>query len=136
MKSVTRELIEIYRQRKIDWMGYDIRSINDLTYHHIIKREHGGPFTLDNGALLRGDTSHEYLHIIEHKDLDMYVYINKILQEINDQRYKPTKEQLLQIRDVLLQFEREHDHDLNSKGKLLIRRRYVDGREKNFIGKH
>lgn len=132
MKEVTRELITMFKPRHIDWMGYDIRSINDLNYHHIIKREHGGPFTIDNGALLRGDTSHEYLHIIEDRDLDMYVYINKILKDINEQRFKPTREQLLQIRDVLLSFEREHDHDTNSKGKLLIKRKYVDGRHRNL----
>lgn len=129
MKAVTRELIRIYNQRKIDWMGYDIRTINDLTYHHIQKKEHGGPFTLKNGALLRGNTSHEYLHIIESRDLDMYKYINNVLRAINDQGYKPTKEQLLRIRDVLLQFEREHDRDLNSQGKLLIRKKYISGRD-------
>lgn len=132
MKAVTRELIRIYNQRKIDWMGYDIRSIKDLTYHHIQKKEHGGPFTLDNGALLRGDTSHEYLHIIETRDLDMYNYINQILKAINEQEFKPTREQLLQIRDVLLSFEREHDHDVNSQGKLLIKRRYVNGRHRSL----
>ena len=132
MKTVTRELIRIYNQRKIDWMGYDIRNIHDLTYHHIQKKEHGGPFTLDNGALLRGDTSHEYLHIIETRDLDMYVYINNILKAINDQRFKPTREQLLQIRDVLTQFEREHDRDENSQGKLLIKKRYINGRHKSL----
>ena len=119
MKGITREMIRIYKPKGIDWMGYDINSIRDLTYHHIQKKEHGGPFTLDNGALLRGDTSHEYLHIIEYKDLDMYLYINNILKQINDQRARPTKQQLLAIRDVLLQFEREHDTETNSKGETL-----------------
>lgn len=128
MKSVTRELINIYKPKGIDWMGYDIRTIHDLTYHHIQKKEDGGPFTLDNGALLRGDTSHEYLHIIETRDLDMYIYINKILKAINEQGYRPSREQLLLIRDVLLSFEREHDRDENSKGKLLIKTRYIKGR--------
>lgn len=128
MKSVTRELINIYKPKGIDWMGYDIRTIHDLTYHHIQKKEDGGPFTLDNGALLHGDTSHEYLHIIETRDLDMYIYINKILKAINEQGYRPSREQLLLIRDVLLSFEREHDRDENSKGKLLIKTRYIKGR--------
>ena len=128
MKEITREMIRVYKPKGIDWMGYDINSIRDLTYHHIQKKEHGGPFTLDNGALLRGDTSHEYLHIIEYKDLDMYLYINNILKQINDQRARPTKQQLLAIRDVLLQFEREHDTETNSKGKLLIKQRYIKNR--------
>ena len=128
MKEITREMIRIYKPKGIDWMGYDINSIRDLTYHHIQKREHGGPLTLDNGALLRGNTSHEYLHIIEYKDLDMYIYINNILKQINDQQARPTKQQLLAIRDVLLQFEREHDTDTNAKGKLLIKQRYIKNR--------
>ena len=128
MKGITREMIRIYKPKGIDWMGYDINSIRDLTYHHIQKKEHGGPFTFDNGALLRGDTSHEYLHIIEYNDLDMYLYINNILKQINDQRARPTKQQLLAIRDVLLQFEREHDTETNSKGKLLIKQQYIKNR--------
>ena len=83
MKAITRELIYLYHPRQIDWMGYELRSITDLTYHHIQKREDGGRLTLDNGALLRGDTAHEYLHIIETRDLDMYVYINNLLKTVN-----------------------------------------------------
>lgn len=128
MKEITRELIRIYKPKGIDWMGYNIHTIRDLTYHHIQKKEDGGPFTLDNGALLRGDTSHEYLHIIETRDMDMYIYINNILKMINTQGYRPTKEQLLLIKDVLLQFEREHCSDRNSKGKVLIKTKYIEGR--------
>lgn len=130
MKQITRDMVKIYRTRKIDWMGYKLNTINDLSYHHIWKKEDGGPFTYDNGALLRADTAHEYLHIIETKDLDMYIYINKVLKMINSQQCQPTKEQLLSIREVLLQFEREHCSDTNSKGKSLIRTRYIEGRGK------
>ena len=81
MKAITRELIYLYHPRQIDWMGYELRSITDLTYHHIQKREDGGRLTLDNGALLRGDTAHEYLHIIESKD---FPSLRKILFKTND----------------------------------------------------
>lgn len=128
MREITREMIRIYKPKGIDWMGYALQRNDQLSYHHIIKREHGGPLTLDNGALLRQDTSHEYLHIIEYKDLDMYIYINKVLKQINTQGYRPTKEELLAIRSVLLQFEREHCSDVNSKGKSLIKRKYIEGR--------
>lgn len=130
MKTITRELIYLYRPRHIDWMGYELRSINDLTYHHIQKRADGGNLTLDNGALLRGDTAHEYLHIIENKDLDMYVYINNLLKNVNTQGYAPTKRQLLAVRAILEQFEREHCSDKTSKGKPLIRTKYIEGRKK------
>lgn len=130
MKPVTHEMIRIYHPKDIDWMGYELRSIKDLTYHHIIKRENGGLLTLDNGALLRGDTAHEYLHIIECKDLDMYIYINNLLKNINTQGYNPTKRQLLAIRAILEQFEREHCSDRTSKGRPLIRTKYIEGRKK------
>lgn len=130
MKELTRQMARAYRTRKNDWMGYDINSITQLSYHHIQKKEDGGPFSWDNGALLRRDTSHEYLHVIEYKDLDIYLYINKILKIINTQGYQPTREELMVIRDVLLQFEREHCADRNSKGKALIKTKYIEGRRK------
>lgn len=128
MKGLTRAMAKEYRTRGNDWMGYTIQSINQLSYHHIQKKEDGGPFTWDNGALLRRDTAHEYLHIIEYKDLEIYDYINGILKQINTQGYKPTKEELIAIRDVLLSFEREHCSDRNSKGRILIKSKYIEGR--------
>lgn len=130
MKELTRQMARAYRTRGNDWMGYNIDSITQLSYHHIQKKEDGGPFTWDNGALLRRDTAHEYLHIIEYKDLEIYDYINEILKQINTQGYKPTKEELIAIRDVLLSFEREHCSDRNSKGKILIKNKYIEGRRK------
>lgn len=128
MKGLTRAMAKEYRTRGNDWMGYTIQSINQLSYHHIQKKEDGGPFTWDNGALLRRDTAHEYLHIIEYKDLEIYNYINGILKQINTQGYQPTREELIAIRNVLLSFEREHCSDRNSKGKILIKSKYIEGR--------
>ena len=128
MKGLTRAMAKEYRTRGNDWMGYTIQSINQLSYHHIQKKEDGGPFTWDNGALLRRDTAHEYLHIIEYKDLEIYDYINGILKQINTQGYQPTREELIAIRNVLLSFEREHCSDRNSKGKILIKSKYIEGK--------
>lgn len=128
MKDVTRELIRIYEPKEIDWMGYQYLNNNQLSFHHIQKKEHGGLYIINNGALLRRDTSHEYLHIIEYKDLDMYIYINNILQSINDQGFKPTKRQLLAIKAILEQFEREHINDKTKKGKRLIKNKYIEDR--------
>jgi hypothetical protein len=111
-------------------MGYTYRTINDLSYHHIIKKCDGGPKTIENGALLVKDTSHPYLHIIEEREYDMYVYINAILKEINNQQRPPTKEQLIAMRDVLLEFERIHEYDRNSDGGQLIKQRYLTRRIK------
>lgn len=130
MREVTRELIRIYKPSDIDWMGYSIDHTQQLNFHHIEKREHGGLYTIDNGALLRGDTAHEYLHVIEYKDLDMYIFINNLLKNINSQGFKPTRNQLLAIKSVLEQFEREHCSDTNAKGKQLVKTKYIEGRKK------
>lgn len=130
MNRLTKELIEYYKPEGIDWMGYDVFKIQDFTFHHLIKKSDGGLYTFDNGALLNGKTSHPYLHLIEVKDFDMYSYINNLLKNINTQRFKPTKNQLLAIRAVLEQFEREHCSDRTRKGAMLIKTKYVEGRRK------
>ena len=128
VSQIVKDMRTIYRIKHYDFMGYTFRTVDDLSYHHIIKQCDGGPKTIDNGALLTKDTAHPYLHIIEDRDLDMYVYINKILKQINSQHSQPTMSQLRAIREVLLEFEREHCADRNSNGKLLIKQKYIDRR--------
>ena len=130
MKAITAELIRIYQPDDIDWMGYYTLCKDDFSFHHIIKKCDGGPYHIDNGALLNRDTAHPYLHLIEVKDLDMFDYINKILKDINTQRYSPTKKQLLAIRSVLESFEREHCSDRTKRGKILLKAKYIEGRKK------
>jgi hypothetical protein len=64
------------------------------------------------------------LHTIEYYDLDKYVFINKILKDINTQRYMPTIEQLKQIDYVLKEFEEEHEDEVSTRGKVLIKDEY------------
>ena len=104
-------------------MGYTLDRT--ASFHHIIKREHGGKETIENGAVLN-KTAHEYLHIIEYKDIGTYIAINKILEIINDQKDRPTKEQYQIISKLLGMFEEEHKHDKTSKNKTLIKHKYLD----------
>lgn len=99
-------------------MGYTLDK--DATYHHIVKKCDGGEETIENGAVLN-PYAHEYLHIIEYKDIETYIAINKILKIINSQKDKPNVEQLKIISTLLSMFESEHTKDKNSKGKTLIR---------------
>lgn len=123
MKNITREMIKIYNLDMLCFMGYTLDRT--ASYHHIIKREHGGKETIENGAVLN-KTAHEYLHIIEYKDYDTFIAINKILKIINNQRDKPTKEQLQIISKLLSMFEEEHKHDKTSKNKRLIKHQYLE----------
>lgn len=68
--------------------------------------------------------SHQYLHLIECKDIETYNAINKIFEYINQQRYEPTSEQREILEFLLQKFEYEHRWDKNSKGKLLIKQKY------------
>jgi hypothetical protein len=121
MDATLKTLINIYNMNDIDWMGYKLQE--RFSYHHIIKRCHGGERTFNNGAVLY-ISSHSYLHTIEYYDLQKYIFINNILKDINTQRYMPTKEQLKQIDYILRQFENEHDSEISTRGKMLIKDEY------------
>ena len=130
MKEITREMIKKLQLNKLgyDMMGYLFTNINQLSYHHLIlAKRYGGKMTFENGAILKQKTSHDYLHIIEKKDTEIFYLITSELIDENIKR-KVDIENLRKIRDLLLYFEREHDHDYTKKGKLLIKREYVEGR--------
>lgn len=126
MKHLVIEMKHIWRVRNIDWMGYALNRGDSLSFHHIVKKADHGKFEINNGALLNNNSSHPYLHLIETKDLDLYIYLNNLLQNINSQREFPSKQQLLAIDAILRQFEREHCSDKNFKGKLLIKNEFYD----------
>lgn len=126
MKAVTREMLKIYKPlSEMDWMNYKIVRKEDLTFHHIQKREDFGKETIENGCLLLKH-SHQYLHLIEYKDERTYDAINKIFKYINQQRHEPTREQREIIEFMLREFESVHRWDKNSKGKILIKYKYRD----------
>lgn len=129
MNRVTKEMLKIYKPLShLDWMNYTLVK-KDITYHHIQKHENGGKRTIENGALLM-PVAHQYLHLIECKDNDTYVAINKIFKYVNEQRYEPTREQREIVEYLLREFESVHRWDKGSKGKLLLQRKYL---ERDFI---
>lgn len=128
MRKITKLMIEEYNLKNIDMMGYVFKR-NEATYHHlIIPKRLGGEESIENGAILNGNTSHPYLHVIENIDLDMFV---SITQEIIDEKAlgRLDKDNLRRIDDILNQFEKEHSADRTSKGKVLIKPEYVYGRK-------
>ena len=126
MKHLVIEMRHIWNVKNIDWMGYQINRGDSLSFHHVVKKEHHGKYEMDNGALLNCNSSHPYLHLIENKDLELYIYLNNLLKNINSQREFPSKQQLLAIDAILRQFEREHCSDRNNKGKFLIKSEFYD----------
>ena len=136
MKEITKIMINDFKIMKLgyDFLGYKVNRKQDLSYHHlIIPRRHckeaglGEGYLYWNGAILRQNTSHDYLHIIEKIDPDIFY---ELTSEMIDENIKGRLDidNLKRIRDLLLYFEREHDHDTSKKGKLLIKREFVTGR--------
>lgn len=123
MKNITKQMIKIYNLDKLCFMGYTLDK--NASFHHIVKKERGGKEEISNGAVLN-PYAHEYLHIIEYKDIGTYIAINKILKIINEQRDRPTTEQLEIISKILSMFEEEHKEEKTSKGKRLIKHQYLD----------
>lgn len=127
MKEVTKLMIKKYALMKLkyDFMGYSFQCSNQLSYHHlIIPRRLNGPMTLENGAILRRDTAHDYLHIIERYDLDMFSAITSEMVDENVKGYLDL-ENLKAIDDILNCFEREYCHLRTRKGKPLIKEEYT-----------
>lgn len=130
MRTITRDMIKIYNLDHTCFMGYKLNK-NNATYHHIVKRENGGLLTLDNGAILT-DVAHNYLHVIEYKDIETYIALNKIFEIINKQQSKPTPEQYSIINTLLVMFEEKHKDNKTSKGKSLIQHKYLEREIRNY----
>jgi len=125
MKQITKEMLKIYKPISgLDWMNYKLIR-NDMTAHHILKKCDGGKLEISNICPLRS-VSHQYLHLIECKDIETYVALNKMFKFINQQRYEPTDEQREIIEYLLQEFEKVHRWDKGSKGKLLIQHKYLE----------
>ena len=106
-------------------MGYTFERTDQLSFHHlIIPARAGGKYTRENGGILRQNTSHDYLHIIENYDYDMFL---SITSELIDENVigKLTKENLIAIRDILHCFEREYCGATTRKGNPIIKPEYV-----------
>lgn len=118
-----QDILKIYVPYSgLDWMNYEITP-DKLTIHHIIKKCDGGKRTTNNLAILM-EVSHQYLHLIEHVDIDTYKTINKILKEINTQKHEPYDYQRQNIEELLQDFEYENRWTKDREGKLIIKAKY------------
>lgn len=132
MKEVTREMIKMYNIKKLkyDFMGYTFNNINELSFHHLIvpkrdckKQGLGNGLLIWNGAILKQTTSHDYLHLIERLDREMFLRITKYMIEENTNR-KIDIDNLKRIREILLLFEETYEKEKDKNGKLLIKQPY------------
>ena len=118
-------MIEDWKMRDVDWMGYK-KGPNDIfTFHHlIIPNRNGGPYARWNGAILCGNTGHPYLHLIERTDYDTFCYITSLLIDQNVLG-KLDLDIIKEIDYVLKGFEREYKGIHGKKGRRLIKPEYL-----------
>lgn len=125
MDRIKIEMLKIYKPISgLDWLNYKLVK-DKVTFHHIIKRDNGGKRTIENGALLM-PVAHQYLHLIENKDIDTYIGINKMFEYINLQRHEPTQEQREILEYMLMKFEYQYKDYITSKNKPIIKKKYLE----------
>lgn len=136
MREVTHEMIEVFRLNKLkyDFMGYTFQRSKELSFHHLIvpKRECkekglGEGYLFWNGAILKQDTSHDYLHIIERIDRERFEKITEILIYENQMR-KLDRDSLLRIREYLLDFEEKYKDERTKHGARILKPQYMRDR--------
>lgn len=136
MKQVTEELIKDFKIIELgyDMMGYTVEKENQLSFHHlIIPRRNsramgiGDGYVYWNGSILRQNTAHNYLHIIERLEPELFYLISS---EILDEKIKRKidRENLLKIREMLLYFESKYKEDTCSNGALLLKKKFYTNR--------
>jgi len=133
MREITRLMIKEYRLNKLkyDFMGYEFNNTSQLSFHHLIipHRECrrlmlGEGYFKENGAILRQNTAHDYLHTIEQYDMDMFNHITSEMIDENIKGYLDMSN-IKNIDDILCQFEREYCSTRNKKGQPVIREEYT-----------
>lgn len=133
MREITEQMINDFKIMKIgiDFMGYKLDRKESLSFHHLIIPHRdcklfglGEGYLYWNGAILVQKTSHDYLHLIESKDYDIFLAITNEMIEENTKGYLDITN-LRYINDCLSLFEREHCSDRSKKGKLLIKEDYI-----------
>lgn len=139
MRTITIQMINDFKLKKLkyDFAGYIFDRTNQLSFHHLIipkrecKRLHipSEGYIYQNGAILRQNTSHDYLHTIENYDYDRFLAITNELIDENILG-ELSIENLRRIRDILISFEREYSNKRTKNGNLIIKESYVKDRIK------
>lgn len=136
MREVTEELIRDFKIMELgyDMMGYTVEKKTQLSFHHLlIARRYsramgiGDGYLYWNGSILRQNTAHDYLHIIERLEPELFCLISS---EILDEKIKGRidRDNLMRIREMLLYFESKHKEDTCSTGALLLKKKYYTNR--------
>ena len=114
-----------------DFMGFSFKRPEEISFHHlIVAKRHCAEMGLGNGeyvwngSLLVRNTGHDYAHIIERIDPDVFYALTSEMVDMNVKGFLDP-ENLRYIDDILCSFEREHCGERTKKGKMLIKEEYT-----------
>lgn len=126
--DVTNLMIKRFNIRELgyDFMGYSLQHGSVLTFHHlIVPNRLGGHRTMNNGAILCGDTSHTYLHLIELLNQHTFNLITSEMIDMNVRR-ELNIYNLRRINEILCEFEKIYGDKKNCKDQPLIKEKYKE----------
>ena len=133
MNDITKLMIEMYKLEQLgyDFMGYEFNKSKLLSFHHLIlshqqckQKGLGDGYWVWNGAILVQNTSHNYIHMIQRYDLDMFNAITSELIDENNKGYIDINN-LMAIDDILRCFEKEYCSARTKKGNLVVKPEYT-----------
>lgn len=108
-----------------DFMGYSLQKGDIYTFHHlIVPNRQGGPYARWNGAILYS-TPHQYLHVIEATDYKYFGYLTSEMIDMNQKGFIDT-DNILEINNILCEFEHKYQNRRSKKGKRLIKDTYLN----------
>ena len=108
-----------------DFMGYSLQKGDIYTFHHlIVPNRQGGPYARWNGAILYS-TPHQYLHVIEATDYKYFSYLTSEMIDMNQKGFIDI-DNILEINDILCEFEHKYRNRRSKKGKRLIKDAYLN----------
>ena len=125
MSKLRERLYKEYHIEELgyDFLGYTFESKKELSTHHIMPRHIGGKTEKKNLCVLNRYTSHNYIHLIEDTDYNIFLRISSYLAE-QVKKGEISKDELLRINDLLETFERKYKDEESRNGSLIIKEEY------------
>lgn len=134
MKEVTKLLINNFKIKELgyDFLGFSIQKESILSFHHLLlskeyckKAKLGKGYWYWNGVILCQDTAHEYLHLIQKNNDELFRYITSELLDMKIKGYLD-KKNLIAIGQILDYFEYQHIEEKDDKGRYIIKEKYLN----------
>lgn len=125
MSRLRERLYKEYKLEELgyDFLGYTFESKKELSTHHIMPRHIGGKTEKKNLCVLNRYTSHNYIHLIEDTDYNIFLRISSYLAE-QVKKGEISRDELLRINDLLETFERKYKDEESRNGSLIIKEEY------------